>query len=261
MTIERTRETYPELSRLAVLETAVQAYVHLLRLGWIYLGQLGLWLGIVFSAAFVLGLAYAVGSDERAMPEIVEAALLLVGGAVALIGLMSVCVGCHRAVLLGEKPTLLRMFRVGRRELRYPGVWVLSVIAFVGLVMGIGIIFAGYAPGAAALISIVAIGWAAFIAPLLALAFPIAALDGRHAVRTGMRQSRGHRLRLLGLLIVVHLPLILAAVPVTLLGAAAGEVVQTMLQLIQMLVLVAATSVAYERIADSAASDAAAVFD
>lgn len=263
MTIETIHGSSSERPKLAVMDAAVRSYAHLFHHVWIYLGQLALWVGIVFSVALAFRLAY-VGSYERDIPEALAAAVVLIGGLIALVGLMSVCVGCHRAILLDEKPRLFGMFRVRGRELRYAGLWFICMIVFVSPVIGIAVISAEYARNALPLVLIVVLGWAAVIAPLFALAFPAVAVDSRRALRSGIRLSRGHRLRLLGLLIAVHVPLVLAAAAFGVIGAAIGpivDLVSSMVELIQTLVLVAATSVAYKKIAGPTAEDVAAVFD
>lgn len=257
--IVTTPEHNPERIKLRVIETATQSYARLFGHIWIYLGQLALWCGIILSVAFAIGRADTVVN----VPELLVALATLVVGLLALVGMASVCVGCHRAILLDEKPRLTRLFHVRGRELRYVGIWLICVVAFVAPSYGA---ISATQPRDALSLSFIGIGmlaWAAIIATFLALAFPAIATDRRQALRSAVRLSRGHRWRLLGLMVAVHVPLIVVGVAVSTLGSAAGlfsDVLSTVVQLLQILVLVAATSVAYQRIGGGAI-DVAAVFD
>lgn len=247
--------------QLPVWDTGVKAYWHLAQHVRIYLGQFGLLFGALLAVRYALGAISAMGGGgSRWVAGAIEGLLVLL----ALLAIVSICVGCHRAILLDRTPRLFDLFRFGIRELRYIGVWmatfaalVVPVVAVAQLVMSPG--------GSHWPILVIALAWSGFIGPAFALAFPVAAVDQPQPLRTGLRLGRGHRPQLLGVLIVVHLPLMAMALPLGLFGSALGDtamrIAQTLLQLTSNLAMVAATSVAYQAIAERDSSDIAGVFD
>lgn len=249
--------------QLPVWDTGFKAYWFLLQYVWIYLGQFALLFGALLGLGFAIGLiAMMAGADLETTNG--TRATELLGGLLGVLGVVSICVGCHRAILLGGQPRLLDLFRFRLRELRYLGVWIATMAAIlVPIVLSVLVLmqFGGrHWP-----IFGIALAWIGFIGPVLALAFPAAAIDRPQSLRASIRLGRGHRLRLLGVLVVVHLPLMLLAFVLGLMAEVLGEIaltiVQAFLQFCSTLAMVAATSVAYEAIAGQSRSDVAAVFD
>jgi hypothetical protein len=270
VTIETTAATYSQPVKLRIWQTVGLTYTHLFRNAWIYLGQAGLLFGVVLALGLLIGLVYGLAAGDAAI-DTGPAELIAggIGGVLFLIGLMAICVGGHRAVLLDEKPRLLGVFRIRRRELRYLGVFLLCLFVLIAPFVGIAFVIGMMGPtgdsGIAVfiLLSFVILLWLLIVPLLFALAFP--AIARRQALRKGITLGRGHRLRIVGLLIAAQLPLLLGAIPLGFLTVAMGEAIaeifRTFLQFIQTLVLVTATSFAYETIAGPAADEVANIFD
>jgi len=247
--------------RLAVWDTGFKAYWHLLRHVWIYLGQIALLFAALLGLRFALGLISAMaGGGRQSTPDTIEWLLALL----ALLAIVSICVGCHRAILLDRKPRLFDLFLFRFRELRYLGIWMITLVALVAPVVAVARVPMPLGGSHWPIFGFF-LALAAFIGPVFALAFPAAAIDRPHPLRTGIRLGRGHRLQFLGVLIVVHLPLSLLALSLGffagVLGDAATRIVQTLLQFGSTLAMVAATSVAYEAIAGPGRTDLAVVVD
>lgn len=248
---------------LPVWDTCFKAYWYLLRHVWTYLGQFALLLAALLALRYALGAISAVGGGGS---ELISGAIEGLMVLLALLAIVSICVRCHRAILLDETPRLFDPFRFGVRDLRYLGIWLATFVALVAPTVALAQVLmpsgSSHWP-----IFIFFLAWAAFVGPLFALAFPAVGIDRPQALRSAVRLSRGHRLRILGVLIVVHLPLIAMGVPFAFFGSVFGDtisrIVQTLLQLASNLAMVAVTSVAYATISGGTASnsDAAAVFD
>jgi hypothetical protein len=150
----------------------------------------------------------------------------LIGLVVSIAAYVSLAVGWHRSVIVGETPRSAgEALRFGPREWRFLGISILAVLIVVGplvIVMTLATA-AGKADGIGFLLaSSAAVGWALFVTARLSLAFPLIAVDGAPTpLRTSWHMTARSWLRILATIIAAGAPFIIV---VELLGLLASNV-------------------------------------
>lgn len=260
-------------TKLRVLTTARSAYVHIFRNIGVYSAQIAVLaatVAIIGGAGVATGLLSRVvlNADVQRLSLAVGAALIAIAYGTACIGVAGMAVACHRAVLLDEGPSIGFPLRFRRRELRYLVLMVLcAVLVAVPPAVLIALVHSSFrdTPPLFIIGILAALLWYCIWPTFVMLAFPAVALDEPDPLRSAWRLSRGNRTRLSGLLVATIVPIypiglvimtssrLLPRTEAAWLETALAFAILFALDIIMILSLAAASSLAFQRLSREAA--------
>lgn len=233
-----------ETAELAVFETLKRGVVLLRPITRVVLAQIGIVLAAILVIDLVAGLAFGAlwSGDPPSSSSGTADVLAQIAGAILGWALVAnIVLGISRWALYGERPAVPDLIRWNARQARLLGVGIVGfLLIFVpGLVVVLASDPATGQPAIAMLLSLVWALYAVWFLSWFALATPLVASDEPLGVMEQVwRTSRGHRLPLLAIAVLILLPMgILMSVVTLVAPSSAGPWLMLLAALFQFMVV------------------------